>query len=358
MDHEIIDADAANADEVLKVVARLREALQTLPMFGTGKVIWLRDCSFLGDDRAAASEVATAVLAELAQELKTFDWRSVRLLISADRVDKRKTFYRAVDKAGRVEVMAGLSGDSKEWVGQAEVFVRHELKERRQEIEPEALAALVAAVGPHLRQLASEVEKVSVYVGGRSPITVSDVEAVVTHNKQSEAFALGEALGNRDLPQALRRLDEELWEVRTTSGRSEIGLLYGLISKIRVLLLLQELLRAGWVKPETEYFRFKSQLEGLPGDAFPADKRYNPRLMHPFVLFKALSQATRYRSEELVRAMDLLLACNRRLVSSDLEEALVLQQVLIEIIGLPKTGGRIRAGSAAGSAVASRRRAP
>jgi hypothetical protein len=35
---------------------------------------------------------------------------------------------------------------------------------------------------------------------------------------------------------------------------------------------------------------------------------------------------------ELVRAMELLLECNRKLVSSNLEEALVLQQTLVQIV--------------------------
>src|SRR5882672_11182505 len=37
MDHEIIDASAANSGEALKALAKLREALQTLPFFGSGK---------------------------------------------------------------------------------------------------------------------------------------------------------------------------------------------------------------------------------------------------------------------------------------------------------------------------------
>ena len=36
-------------------MARLREALQTLPFFGSGKVVWLRDCNFLGDERTASA---------------------------------------------------------------------------------------------------------------------------------------------------------------------------------------------------------------------------------------------------------------------------------------------------------------
>src|SRR5437867_141401 len=93
MDHEIIDAQVSNSGEALKALARLREALQTLPFFGSGKVIWLQNCSFLGDDRTATSQAVTETLAELAQELKTFSWQNVRLLISAGKVDKRKVFY-------------------------------------------------------------------------------------------------------------------------------------------------------------------------------------------------------------------------------------------------------------------------
>ena len=37
MDHEIIDASVANSGETLKALAKLREALQTLPFFGSGK---------------------------------------------------------------------------------------------------------------------------------------------------------------------------------------------------------------------------------------------------------------------------------------------------------------------------------
>jgi DNA polymerase III subunit delta len=53
MDHEIIEATVSNSGEALAAIAKLREALQTLPFFGSGKVVWLRDCNFLGDERAA-----------------------------------------------------------------------------------------------------------------------------------------------------------------------------------------------------------------------------------------------------------------------------------------------------------------
>jgi len=343
LDHETIDAAASNSAEALKALAKLREALQTLPFFGTGKVIWFRQCTFLGDERAATAQAVTGSLNDLAQELKRFPWDNVRLLITAGKVDRRKTFYKTIEKLGSVESLAGLSAEDKDWTDQAERFIRGELQGRRQEMSDEALGELVTAVGPHLRQLAQELEKLSLYAFDRPEITVADVHAVVTRNKQARAFALGEALGDRDLPRALRCLDEEFWEMQFDRDKSAIGLLYGLISKVRTLLLLKELFRVGLLKPEADYYRFKSQLERLPADALPSDKRYNPATMHPYVLFKALPQAGHFSAEELVRAMELLLVSNRRLVSSGLDEALVLQQALVQIVGPPVTRRSTRA---------------
>jgi len=332
MDHEIIEATVANSGEALAALARLREALQTLPFFGSGKVVWLRDCNFLGDERTTSAAAVTETLAELAEELKRFKWVGVRLLISAGKVDKRKTFFKTLDKIGTVESFSGWSADDRDWAERAEVAARAAVRERGKEISEEALGELVNRVGPQPRQLDNEAEKLCLYVGSRKTIEIADVSAVCTRNKTARAFALGDALGDRDLPRLLRRLDEELWEVKTDSQRSEIGLLYGLIAKVRAMLLLKEMLREGWIKPEMDYQRFKAQLEHIPADQLPADRRFNPRALNPYVLYKALPQAKKYGVSELVRAMELLLRCNRQLVSSGLDEALVLQEALVQIV--------------------------
>jgi DNA polymerase-3 subunit delta len=332
MDHEIIEATVSNSGDALKIIAKLREALQTLPFFGNGKAVWLRDCNFLGDERAAAAQAVTETLAELAEELKVFKWQSVRLIISAGKVDKRKTFFKTLDKIGNVENFAGLSADDKDWVERAEVAARTAVRERQKEISEEALAELVSRVGPNARQLENEIEKLCVFAGDRKKIEFADVAAICARNKTARAFALGDALGDRDLPRLLKRLDEELWETKFDPKKSEIGLLYGLISKVRAILLLKEMLREGWIRPEADYNRFKAQLERVPAEKLPADKRFNPLAMNPYVLYKALPQVKKYSQSELIRAMDLLLRCNQRLVGSGLDEALVLQQALVQIV--------------------------
>ena len=332
MDHEIIDASVSHSGEALKALAKLREAMQTLPFFGTGKVIWLQDCNFLSDERAATKDV-TESLAALADELKEFAWQNVRLLISAGKADKRKGFYKALDKLGAVESFAGWSVDDRDWAGQAEAWASKALRARQKEISDEALSELVNRVGPNARQLDNEVEKVALYVGDRKEIDFDDVATICTRNKMARAFALGDALGDRDLPRLLARLDESLWEVKLDPQKSEIGLLYGLISKVRAMLLLKEMLKEGWVKPDMDYNRFKAQLERVPKDQLPEDRRFNPLALNPYVLYKALPQVKRYSEAELIRAMDLLFQCNLRLVSTSLDESLVVQQTLVQIVG-------------------------
>lgn len=334
-DHEIIEAMVGNSGEALKAVGKLREALQTLPFFGGGKVVWLRDCNFLGDERTASSSDVTDTLGELSDELKEFRWQSVRLIVSAGKVDKRKVFFKTLDKIGKVESFDGWSVKNDDWVVQAEMMARKAVQAREKKISGDALSELVARIGPQPRQLANEVEKVCLYVGERGEITEADVDAVCAKNKMSRAFALGDALGNRNLPVLLRCLDEELWEMQFDKDKSEIGMLYGLIAKVRALLMLKEMIREGWIKAGGDYDSFKTQIGRVPAAKLPSDKKYNPLALNPYILFKALPQVRNYSETELVRAMELLLLANHRLVSSALDERIVLQQTLVQIVGAP-----------------------
>lgn len=99
------------------------------------------------------------------------------------------------------------------------------------------------------------------------------------------------------------------------------------------------------LKPARDYQAFKIQLDRLPTADLPADKKFNPLASHPFVLFQAFQQTENYTSDELISAMDALLQCNRKLVSSDLDETLVLQQTLTAIVGLKPRKSKVSSAS-------------
>lgn len=347
VDQEIVEATALNADEALRSLSRLNEALQTLPFFGSNKVVWFRDCNFLGEDRTSSVRVVTERLATLIEDLKRLPWDKLRLLISAGKVDRRKVFFKGLEKLGTVEGYDPLSVTDKDWAAQAELFVRDQLRARGKDMNDDTVNEFITIVGPNYRELANEVEKLALFAGERPKITSADVACLTSRHKQTKSFGLAEALGDRNLPRALRRLDEEFWAIRNRVDRDKtsIGLLYSLITKVRVLLLLKELIVRGLIKPGGDYNRFKGQIERLPADQLPEDRKYNPAAINAFMLFKALPQTANFTLDELVSAMDRLLACNLRLVSSGLDDELVLQQALVGVIGANQPARRSSAGA-------------
>ena len=338
MDHETVDAAVTNSGEALNAVAKLRLALDTLPFFGGGKVVWFQNCSFLGDDRTSSSSAVTTAIASLAEDLKRIPWDSVRLLVSTSKADKRKAFYKTIEKLGTVESYSALNAEDKDWSGKAEAEAIKLIKGKGKDINDEALAELVSRVGPNIALLTSEIEKLSLLLGDRTEIIVADVRTSVSRQKVARAFALAEALGDRNLPRLIKTLDEELWEIRTGADKkkSEIGLLYGLITKIRTMILLKELKTAGILKASKDYYSFKAQLETVNPESLPSDRRFNPLASHPFVLFQAMRQTDNYDLPELIRAMELMLEANRSLVSSGLDEAIVLQKLVLDIAAAPR----------------------
>jgi len=210
--------------------------------------------------------------------------------------------------------------------------VRQRLAELGKKISPHVADELVLLAGANLQQLHTEADKLAVYVGERDEVTRQDVHEIATRTKQAKAFALADALGERNLPKLLRVLDEELWEVKLDAKKSSIALLYGLISKVRTMIFLKELLRLKWIRAGGGYPQFKSQLEAIPDDRLPDDRKFNPKAMHPYMLFNALGHARQYSEGELTRAMDILLRCNRQLVSSSTDDTLLLQQALVQIV--------------------------
>ncbi len=342
MDHEIIDASVGNSGDALTALGKLREALHTLPFFGGGKVVWLRDCNFLGEERTASSAAVTETLAGSGG-------RTEKIFLA-----KRPAAHqrRQGGQAERLLQNAGKNRHGGKLFGV--VAGRQGLGRIAPKSPPRTLCASgrrrfpttrwanwSTAPAPTRGSWKMKLRSCAVFVGDRQKIELADVTTICSRNKTAKAFALGDALGDRDLPRLLQRLDEELWETKFDKDKSEIGLLYGLIGKVRAMLLLKEMLREGWIKETRDYNQFKAQLERVPADKLPADKKFNPLALNPYVLYKALPQVKKYTSAELVRAMDVLLRCNQRLVSSGLDEALVLQQALVQIVAPRRRGLKI-----------------
>jgi DNA polymerase-3 subunit delta len=95
-------------------------------------------------------------------------------------------------------------------------FLMEEARIRGKRLDQAAARRIADLIGPLRGALACEVEKLSLYVGGRPAITEQDVIELVGLSREEKIFAAMDAAGMGRLPQALR-----LWrQVLGTAGRA------------------------------------------------------------------------------------------------------------------------------------------
>ncbi|MCX6640128.1 MAG: DNA polymerase III subunit delta [bacterium] len=91
------------------------------------------------------------------------------------------------------------------------------------QISPEAMERILSETDPSLRELLSKIEVLILYVGEKSVIEVSDVEASLVFTREVEIFSLLRALGKKDQTETRKSLQYLL------QGRTEIGALIHLL---------------------------------------------------------------------------------------------------------------------------------
>jgi DNA polymerase III subunit delta len=328
---EIIEGSASNQDEALKVLSRLREALNTVGLFDGGdKLVWLKNTDLLADSPTTRAESVKESLVELADLLKGGLGDGVTLLISAIGTDRRKTLYKTLEKIGEVQFFEALEegkGDADEDI---EAFIQSKSRADNKTMNPEAVQVFRELVAPNLREIANELEKLFTYVGKRTAVTKEDVRAICSASRQAVIWELTDALGARRTSQAIRALENLL-----DAGEQPMGVLMMLVAQFRLMLLARDLMQRKLITVRDGQggnFEFVKAFERLPEQAtahFPRTKEGT--LPNAWRLYRCALAAKNFSTSELIRAMDLLLEANHQLVSTQLDDRLVLEETIAKI---------------------------
>ena len=328
---ETIDGTAANQDEALKVLARLHEALNTVGFFGAAKLVWLKSTNLLADDKAVVAEAVKEGLGELGESLKRGLPDGVTLLISAIGFDKRRSLAKTLEKLAEVRLFD--APDESKQAGDEDIadFLAKQLRAEGKTLTGDANALFRELVAPNLREIANELEKLFCYVGSRPEITAADVRAICSVSRQAVIWELTDALGARRLPAAIAALDRLL-----EGGEAALGIMAMLVNQLRLMLLARDLLdrRLLTVRDgKGGNYDFVRDFQQLPETAtahFPRSKE--GALPNAWRLYRCALAAKNFSCAELIRALDLLSEANRKLVSTQLDEHLVLAEVATKII--------------------------
>src|SRR6266550_4066966 len=157
---DVIDGAADNAEQAATRIRSTIEALQTLPFFGSTKVVWLKNANFLGDDAKARSAGVQSALEELSVLIDSGVGNGVLLLISATEVDKRRSFYKMLVKRAELQVFDRLDSARAGWEEEATEIVLGRAKKRKLEFDEAALELFVLLTGGDTRQIENELEKI------------------------------------------------------------------------------------------------------------------------------------------------------------------------------------------------------
>jgi DNA polymerase III subunit delta len=326
---EMIDGAADNAEQAVARISSTIEALQTLPFFGSTKVVWLKNANFLGDDQKARSMAVQSALEQLSELLEAGFGSEVTFLLSATEVDKRRSFYRTLVKRAEVQVFDRLDSGRAGWEEAACEIVRSRAKKRKLPFDDDALNLFVLLTGGDTRQIDNELEKIDTFLGKDRAVNVEIVRELVPLSRAGIIFELSNALSARDLELALtlvRRLLDQ--------GETAIGiLLAAIVPTIRNLLLAKDLMEQHGIRRPHSPFQFIAAMNRLPAKATEHLPRKKDGSINAYGLAIAAQHANQFDTNQLIEAMRACLEANVKLVTTQLDHKLILTEVVVKLLG-------------------------
>lgn len=217
-DFNFAELDATTAD-----APALLQELNSYPLGASRRVVLIRN---VGSLAAATQEALQASLADLPDFLT--------LVLTSDRMDKRKALYKAIAKAGVVAELKPLRP------AEVKAWIRETLRERGKQISPKLAESIFGLTGNDLSDVSNEVTNLLEYMGDREKVTQADVDALVTSRRKEPIYRLTEHVADRDLIGAWSVLRQMLAE-----GEQELRILWHLDFTMRRMLRAKCLMEEG-----------------------------------------------------------------------------------------------------------------
>jgi len=326
--HETLDGTADNSDAAYEICSSAVQALQTMPMFGGDKVVWLRNVNFLADTVTGRSQRTEEGVERLRACIESGLPDGVKLIISALGVDKRRGFWKFIQKEAEVQAYDRIDTSQEGWQDEVARLVVQRAGEKGLEFEPEALEIFVLLAGEQSQQIGNELEKLDLYLGReRRTITLDDVNVLVPLSREAVVFEIGKAIQTGHAERAIELVDQQL-----EADESAIGIMRAsLISVVRSL-FSAKLILSQFKPPTRSYSQFAAAINKFPENErawLPQKKDGSGVNVYP--IFLALDHAAFFRLEDLQQLLEATLEADRALVTTGLDHRLILHRLIVQI---------------------------
>lgn len=266
---DVLSGFANNVGEVEALTNRLREAVQTLGLFGARKAVWLKDVNFLADSQTGKAEGTLKQVEELKALLESIDPEEIGLLLSASPVDRRRSFPKWCEKNSDSHILTEGSGGMN-W----EALVAEECGDHDVSFAPGVIELLVAKINRNARLFVQEVRKLITYCD-ESDHVISErmVDELVPAFEEGDFFEAAEAFFSRDLSWSIKALRRHFF-----AGNDARPLLSAFQNRNRLLIQIRSLVDSGSLRVGEHGIDKSSFATSVAryGQVFGSSKEKNP----------------------------------------------------------------------------------
>lgn len=276
--YERIDGSRASIGQVIM-------AASLLPVFAEKRLVVVTNAPWFSSSKKEVKgevdgeEDKKTDLLPLLQYLAQASSTTCLLFVAGDKIDNRRKIVKEIKKTGQVIEFASLRG------GELNNWIVKSFQDKGKKISSKAMDYLTLAVGNDLLSLEQEIEKAALFVGDTPEVHLEDVEKTVSRTSNLTVFQLTDAVSKKDAAIAILLLRELVLK-----GEPELRILALLSTQIRGLLKILTLKKRGFTERQI----------------------VTETNLHPYVVKKGLGQCDNFSSQELVRALELLLEANMK----------------------------------------------
>ena len=208
------------------------------------------------------------------------------------------------EHCGIIELSQPDDADAMRWAGRT-------AETRGVELQPDAARELVDTLHGDLMRIASELEKLTLFVDRRKEITLADVEQMVVSAKQRSLYQLTDAISAHDPARALLLL-QGLLNASESGEDGAIGHLHMLARTFRQMLVILE--------------KNVRDSRGIWQALWPGFR------VPPFAVDDLILQARRYKSRrDLMQMLERIARADLEIRSSPPDKDLVLERMVIDL---------------------------
>ena len=158
---------------------------ETLPFLSERRVILIEDSGFFKNKCDELTDYVASVPDYL------------YMIFIEDQVDKRSRLYKRVNENGRaLEFTMPDEATLLKWIGSF-------LSKNHKSISPKNASVFLSRTGSDMGNIRNELDKLIGYTGGRSTVTLADIDAVCTVRIENKIFVMIQAVTENDQQKAL-----------------------------------------------------------------------------------------------------------------------------------------------------------